>query len=151
VNLRTYPDVGRATASCRPRYCLPPVSSMTFRHATVLSPFLLLLAACSSGAPNPGASAAGKARGPATASTSAANMRENVRQLTARGPENLEISEGPVRGSKVIRVRSGYSEVILARTNPDGTVSTRCVESGEGADEFLDGTSPSTSLTRAAQ
>jgi hypothetical protein len=78
-------------------------------------------------------------------------MRENVRQLTARGPENLEISEGPVRGSKVIRVRSGYSEVILARTNPDGTVSTRCVESGEGADEFLDGTSPSTSLTRAAQ
>jgi hypothetical protein len=121
---------------------------MTFRRAAVLPPLFLVLTACS-GTPT-GPTASTKASTPGTRATSSLNMRDNVRELTARGPENLEISDGPVQGSKLIRIKSGYSEVVLARTNPDGTVSTRCVESGSGADEFLDGTSPST-LTRAAQ
>jgi hypothetical protein len=70
--------------------------------------------------------------------------------LTTRAPENLEVSDGPLPGSRLVRVRQGYGEVVLAKTNPDGTVSTRCVDSPEGADAFLD--NPSTpKLVKAAQ
>ncbi len=53
-------------------------------------------------------------------------------------------------GSQVMRIREGFSEVILAKTNADGTVSTRCVDSPEGAEAFLDDPSPSGRI-KAAQ
>jgi hypothetical protein len=92
----------------------------------------------------------GRSGAAALASAAAPDVRGVAHQLTARGPENLEVSPGPVKGSKIIRIRSGYSEVILAKTNPDGTVSTRCVDSPAGADAFLDSTTPS-SIPKAAQ
>ncbi len=113
-------------------------------------PWMLLLAACSANAPTGANSAALAARGSASNLAAAPDISESVRALTARGPENLDISAGPVAGSKIIRIRSGYSEVLIARTNPDGTVSTRCVDSPGGADAFLNNTAPS-SPTKAAQ
>lgn len=111
---------------------------------------LLLLAACSAEAPPTAISAPSGARGPATGLTTAADIRESVRQLTARGADNLEVSPGPLPGSQVMRIRAGYGEVLIAKTSPDGTVSTRCVDSAEGADAFLNSTTQSAPL-KAAQ
>gem|GEM_PF-3692160 len=108
---------------------------------------LALLAACSTDGPGPAISAPSAARGPSAGLT---DIHENVRQLTARSADNLEVSAGPVPGSRIVRIRAGYSEVVLARTNPDGTVSTRCVDSANGAEAFL-GETPAASPTKAAQ
>jgi hypothetical protein len=40
----------------------------------------------------------------------------------------------------VVHIRDGFAEVLVARANPDGTVSTRCVDSAEAADAFLNET-----------
>jgi hypothetical protein len=111
---------------------------------------VLLLCACSANAPTQAVSPAAKARGAATGLAAAPDIRERVRTLTSRASANLDVSEGPIPGSRLIRIREGFGEVILAKTNPDGTVSTRCVDSAEGADAFLNDTSPST-RARAAQ
>ncbi len=123
---------------------------MTFRPAKALPWMLALLAACSPNAPGPAISAPSPAGGPTARLTAAPDIHESVRQLTARGPDNLDISAGPVAGTRIIRIRAGYSEVVLARTNADGTVSTRCVDSAPGAEAFL-GETASTSPTKAAQ
>ncbi len=110
---------------------------------------LVLAAACSANSPTRANSAA-LARGSGSNLTASPDIRESVRQLTARGAENLDISPGAVAGSKIIRIRNGYSEVLLARTNADGTVSTACVDSPGGADAFLSSTAPS-APAKAAQ
>ena len=111
---------------------------------------LLLLAACSA---NPSASAASSpaAKKPGAAALAASgDVRGSVRMLTTRDERNLEVSQGPLPGSQLRRVQQGFGEVFLAKTNADGTVSTRCVDSPEGADAFLNETS-SSALTKAAQ
>ena len=123
---------------------------MTSRPPYALPLLLLILGACSASAPSASLSATAQKRGGAAALTSAPSVRESAHALTSHEPGNLEVSQGPVQGSQHVRVVSGYSEVVLARTNPDGTVSTRCVDTPGGADEFLDGTSPS-GLVKAAQ
>lgn len=70
--------------------------------------------------------------------------------LTTRDAQYLEVSQGAFPGSQLRRVQQGFGEVVLAKTNPDGTVSTRCVDSPEGAEAFLDETSSPT-RTQAAQ
>jgi len=122
---------------------------MNWHPAKALPWMLALLAACSDNG-SPAISAPSPARGPATGLTTASDIQGHVRQLTARTPDNVEVSEGPVPGSRIVRIRGGYSEVVLARTNPDGTVSTRCVDSANGAEAFLSET-PSPSPTKAAE
>jgi hypothetical protein len=123
---------------------------MTFNRSHFLPLLVLLLGACSANGPDPEVPGAAKARGGSAGLAGPSDLRQSVRGLTSRGAENLEVSAGPIPGSRVVRIRAGYSEVMLAKTNPDGTVSTRCVDSSEGAEAFLDETSPST-LAKAAQ
>jgi len=114
-------------------------------------PILLVgLAACSAGAPTGVIPPPAKGSAVASRLAGTGDLRGSVHVLTTRAPENLEVSDGPLPGSRLVRVRQGYGEVVLAKTNPDGTVSTRCVDSPEGADAFLD--NPSTpKLVKAAQ
>ena len=84
---------------------------------------LLACAACSGTA---------KSNAPSTSSALASSdLRAKVRALTAKeaaapvpGPGNLQI----------YKVEQG-SQVVVAKTNPDGTLTTKCVESGD--DDFL--------------
>jgi hypothetical protein len=109
----------------------------------------LLVTACSGNGPTPASSAAPRTAY-ATGRTTSPDVRESVRLLTARGSENLEVTAGPLPGSRLIRVRGGYGEVLVAKTSPDGTVSSRCVDSPGGADAFLND-SPSSAPVKAAQ
>jgi hypothetical protein len=107
---------------------------------------LVLLAACSANGPDSANYAVPKAAARASVLAAAPDIHESVRQLTSRGPENVDIGPGPVPGSLVMRIHAGFSEVLLAKTNPDGTISTRCVDSPGGAD-----TTPSAAPAKAAQ
>jgi hypothetical protein len=123
---------------------------MTSRRSTAPPLLLFLLAACSANAPTSVAPPALKASSSASALASTGDLRGSIRLLTSRAPTNLEVSKGPHPGSQLVRIREGYAEVVLAKTNADGTVSTRCVDSPEGADAFLNDTSPP-SRVKAAQ
>jgi hypothetical protein len=127
-----------------------PVLSMKSPRSHLLPLLLLPLCACSANAPTPGASSSVNARGTSPGLTAAPDVRETVRVLSSRAQENLEVSEGPVPGSRLLRIKEGFGEVIIGKTNRDGSVSTRCVDSAAGADAFLNNTSPS-KPTRAAQ
>jgi len=105
---------------------------------TPLSISLVVLAACSAGAPTGVVPPSAKGTAVASRLAGAGDLRGSVHALTTRDPENLVTSDGPLPGSHLVRVQQGYGEVVLAKTNPDGTVSTRCVDSPEGADAFLD-------------
>src|SRR5208283_1292719 len=120
---------------------------MTLYAARSIPWMLLLLAACSASSPT-AATAKGAPRAPGL--TAASDIGASVRQLTARGSDSLEVTAGPLPNSKVIRIRGGFSEVLLAKTNPDGTVSTRCVDSPGGGDAFLNSAGPSAPV-KAAQ
>jgi hypothetical protein len=111
---------------------------------------LFLLAGCSPGAAPSAASSAAKGTARASALAATGDLRGSIHLLTSRAPENLEVSTGNRPGSQLVRVREGFGEVVLAKTNADGTVSTRCVDSPEGADAFLDDPSPSGRI-KAAQ
>jgi hypothetical protein len=81
---------------------------------------------------------------------STGDLRGSIRMLTSRAQENLEASPGHRPGTQLVRIREGFAEVVLAKTNADGTVSTRCVDSPEGADAFLNDPSPAGRI-KAAQ
>jgi hypothetical protein len=123
---------------------------MTSSRSTRLPSLLLVLAACSAGAPTGAVPPTAKGTAAASRLAAAGDLRGSVHLLTTRAPENLDVSDGPLPGSRVVRVRQGYGEVMLAKTNSDGTVSTRCVDSPEGADAFLNETTRPT-LAKAAQ
>ena len=110
---------------------------MPFQPARSIPWMVLVLTACSANGPTPAISAAPRNGVSSAGLTAVSDVGESARRLTARGSENLEVTAGPLPGSKLIRIRGGYSEVVLAKTNPDGTVSTRCVDSAGGADDFL--------------
>ena len=117
-----------------------------------LALLLLLAAACSGQAPaGPANAVTPRGAGRSTALARTPDVPEAVRQLTARGPETRDVTEGPTAGSRVVRIRDGNAEVIVARTNPDGSVSTRCVDSAEGAQAFLGEKPVTTGTVRAAQ
>jgi hypothetical protein len=122
---------------------------MTARRLSALPILLCLLAACSANTPTPVAPPAVKAPGGAATLAVPGDLRGSIRLLTAREPGSLEVSKGRLPGSQVVRIRDGYAEVLLAKTNPDGTVSTGCVDSAEGAEAFLNDTTPSHLLTAA--
>jgi hypothetical protein len=123
---------------------------MTARRPTLLPILLLLLAGCSANVPTSAAPAANRASRGTSATAAPGDLRGSVRLLTSRDPVNVEVAKGRLPGSQMLRIHQGYGEVILAKTNPDGTVSTRCVDSPEGAEAFLSDTSRS-SLVKAAQ
>jgi hypothetical protein len=123
---------------------------MPSKHSTLVPALLLFLAGCSAGAPADAVPPSAKGSGAASKLAAAGDVRASVHLLTTRAPENLQVSKGPVPGSQVSRVQEGFGEVVLAKTNPDGTVSTRCVDSPEGADAFLADTS-SPKRAKAAQ
>jgi hypothetical protein len=113
---------------------------------------LLLAAACSAQAPaGPASTKAPRVDGRSTALARSPDVPEAVRQLTARGPETREVTEGRIAGSRVVRIRDGNAEVMVARTNQDGSVSTRCVDSAEGAQAFLGEKPVAAGAVRAAQ
>jgi hypothetical protein len=109
-------------------------------RATSLALLLLAVGACSADAPNQAALASGTAPSRATSRLQAIDVAESVRQLSSRAPQNREESEGPTPGSRLVRIRDGFAEVLVGRANPDGTVSTRCVDSAEAAEAFLNET-----------
>jgi hypothetical protein len=90
-------------------------------------------AACSSAAPPPGAAtkAIPKASG---------ELHDTVRRLTARQAGSATAVPGP-GGYQVFKVQEGGSQVVVAKTNPDGTVTAKCVDSPD--DAFLDESSGS--------
>ncbi len=63
-------------------------------------------------------------------------VEQSVRALTARGEGTVERSTTP-SGATITTVREGNAEVLLARKNSDGTVSTRCISSSTEAEAFL--------------
>lgn len=68
-----------------------------------------------------------------SASLASSELRAKVRLLTAK--ETATPVPGP--GSlQIYKVQHG-SQVVVAKTNPDGTVTTKCVESAD--DGFLEG------------
>jgi hypothetical protein len=120
-------------------------------RASVWALLSLAFAACSANAPDqPALSASKLPLGRASTALRANDVPESVRQLSSRAPENREESAGPTPGSRLVRIRDGFAEVLVGRANPDGTVSTRCVDSGEAADAFLNET-PSSGLLKAEQ
>lgn len=116
----------------------PPSSSL----------ILLVLLAAGCGARVPDAPSS-RASSRASALAKPMDVPEAVGQLGSRSPEGREVVEGSVPGSRLVRIRDGHAEVVIARSNPDGTVSTRCVDSAEDARAFLDGTSEAASAPRA--
>lgn len=113
-----------------------------------ISPVLLALLAAGCAAQPPDAPAA-KAPPRSAALAKPMDVPEAVGQLGSRSPEGREVVEGSLPGSRLVRIRDGHAEVVIARANPDGTVSTRCVDSAEDARAFLEGTSEAASAPRA--
>jgi hypothetical protein len=64
------------------------------------------------------------------------DIHQIVGRLTSRGAGNTEVTEGP-GGIRLFQVRQGLGEVVLARTNSDGSVSTKCVSSADDSRNFL--------------
>jgi len=107
---------------------------------------VLLTAGCAAQAPD---DASSKAPARSAALAKPLDVPTAVGQLGSRSPQGREVLEGPVPGSRLVRITDGHAEVVIARSNPDGTVSTRCVDSAEDARAFLEGTSEAASAPRA--
>jgi hypothetical protein len=91
------------------------------------------LIACSGTAPGQKPAAAPAA---ATLVKPAEDVHQIVRRLTSRTGANTEVTEGPA-GIRVFQINQGMGQVVLARTNSDGSVSTKCVESEDESRAFL--------------
>jgi hypothetical protein len=108
----------------------------------LLAVVYLSLAACAPPpTPTPTPASAPAAKVAAAAVTS--DVRQVVRALTSRSADDLERSSGGSPGAQVIRIRGGFNEVLVARINSDGSTSTRCVDTAEGAEAFLGDDTPS--------
>ena len=77
-------------------------------HRSHLVPLLVfLLGGCSANAPSPAAATSVKARGTAAGLTAGTDIRQSVGVLSSRAQENLDVSDGPVPGSRLLRIRQG--------------------------------------------
>ena len=76
----------------------------------------------------------------ASAGARSAAVVEDVRRATDRSGAQQDVVTLP-NGERMRRVslRSGFSQVIVARPGPDGTPSVRCVDSAPAAEAFLEG------------
>ncbi len=93
-----------------------------------------LLAGCSGTQPD---APAADARATAAAGVSSSEqLHQAVSRLTSRRPEGTQVTHGP-GDRRSFTVQQGLGQVIVARTNPDGTVSAKCVESEAASREFL--------------
>ena len=111
-------------------------------HLCPSSSLLVLLTGLAAGcSAQPPAAAPSRAPGPAAALSRPSGVVDAVAQLSSRSPAGRQVIEGPVAGTRVVRITDGHAEVVIARTNPDGTVSTRCVDSAGSAQQFLEGDS----------
>jgi hypothetical protein len=63
-------------------------------------------------------------------------MVRQVSPMLSRSQVNVRVVKA-ARGGKHAELLDGFQNVIMARTNPDGTVSHRCVDSEEEAALFL--------------
>jgi hypothetical protein len=99
---------------------------------------LCILAGCSGGVPPAPESASPVAAAP-TAAVSPGVMAA-VRAATDRSPPDVETVTLP-NGERLTRAtfRRGHQHVVLARRNPDGSMSTSCVNTPEAAEAFLGG------------
>jgi hypothetical protein len=88
----------------------------------------LMLAACSAEGP--------AEQKPAAALTVKSDLRDNVRRITSRDGTGLQLTADRPDGTRIYKVTQGLGQVIVAKTNADGTVSAKCVESAE--DGFID-------------
>jgi hypothetical protein len=102
------------------------------RPMRLLTCLALMLAACSGESPARSSAAAAT---PAPAAKS--SLRASVQRITSRGGEGIQMTER-TDGTRIYHVTQGLGQVIVAKTNADGTVSAKCVESAD--DSFLDGT-----------
>jgi hypothetical protein len=95
-----------------------------------------LLAGCSGTAP--GQKPAAGANAPKAAAQAPAqkeDIHQIVGRLTSRSQTN-QVTEGP-GGVRVYKIEQGMGQVVVARTNSDGTVSAKCVESADDSRSFL--------------
>lgn len=88
----------------------------------------LMLAACEGVGPS--------GQKPAAALTVRSDLRDTVRRITSRDGTGLQLTADRPDGTRIYKVTQGLGQVIVAKTNPDGTVSAKCVESAE--DGFID-------------
>jgi hypothetical protein len=103
----------------------------------------LLLGSCA-GAPPPvedpasPALQAKAAAGRSAAAIAAPDLHATVGRLTSRtGADRVETVRAD--GVHVVTFSQGFSQVVLARTNPDGSVTTKCVDSEQASRDFLGG------------
>jgi hypothetical protein len=89
----------------------------------------LAAAACSSAAPPSGGSAKSIVKAPS------GDLHDTVRRLTARQAGSAVPAPGP-GGYQIFQVQEGGSQVVVGKTNADGTVTAKCVDSPD--DSFLD-------------
>jgi hypothetical protein len=90
---------------------------------------LVLLAACSGTANAPKLAAAPTS---ALRQGQTDQLHETVDRLTSRSGANTNMTQG-ANGLRVFQVQEGMSEVVVARTNSDGSVTTKCVSSPSDA------------------
>jgi hypothetical protein len=82
---------------------------------------------------------------------SPAEVQDFVRAIEPqlnRSKTNVRVVNRP-NGSKHILLNGGFQNVLIARTNPDGTMSQACVDSAEQATQFLSKPRPARAKTSA--
>jgi hypothetical protein len=94
-----------------------------------------LLAGCSGTAPGQMPAAASAQAAAAQAPAQKEDIHQIVGRLTSRSQTN-QVTEGP-GGVRVYKIEQGMGQVVVARTNSDGTVSAKCVESADDSRSFL--------------
>jgi hypothetical protein len=66
------------------------------------------------------------------------NFVTQISPMLNRSPSNVRVINRP-DGSKHFKLNGGFQSVLMARGNPDGTISHACVDSTEQATQFLSG------------
>jgi len=95
-----------------------------------------ILAGCSTG----DADAANGGSPEANAQPTAADVKEATRQIAPllnRSNVTVRVVSGNGSGSGSADLNGGFQNAMLARINPDGTVSQECVDSEEQATSFF--------------
>jgi hypothetical protein len=87
-----------------------------------------------------GCNAAPGGSSPAASAGARSAVVEDVRRATDRSGAQHEVVTLP-NGERMRRVslRSGFSQVIVAKPGPDGNPSVSCVDSAPAAEAFLEG------------
>ncbi len=77
---------------------------------------------------------------PGSSTRASPQVVEAVRAATTRSASPTEVVPSPNGGQlKRVNLGEGYQHVVVGRLEPDGTVSTACVDSAPQAEAFLSG------------